>query len=63
MYWLSCRFRKRFGHDRANGKRDKDAFEYKIVLLDGSDISFDLHVSCNLFTFIPNLKGLVEGKD
>ena len=63
MYWLSLRFRKPFGHDRADGKRDKDALKYKIVLLDGSGISFELHVSSNLFTFIPNLKGLVEGKD
>ena len=63
MYRLSRRFRKRFGRDRGDGKRDKDALEYKIVLLDGSDISFDLHVSSNLFTFIPNLKGLVGGKD
>lgn len=44
MYRLSRRFRRRFGKDREE-KKDKHALDYVIVLLDGSDLSFNLHVS------------------
>ncbi|KAL9965994.1 hypothetical protein ACROYT_G023999 [Oculina patagonica] len=42
MYRLSRRFRRRFGKDKEE-KKDKHALDYVIVLLDGSDLSFNLH--------------------
>lgn len=45
MYRLSRRFRRRFGKDKEE-KKDKHALDYVVVLLDGSDLSFNLHVSC-----------------
>lgn len=44
MYRLSRRFRRRFGKDKEE-KKDKHALDYVIVLLDSSDLSFNLHVS------------------
>ena len=44
MYRLSRRFRRRFGKDKEE-KKDKHALDYVIVLLDGSDLSFNLDVS------------------
>ena len=44
MYRLSRRFRRRFGKDKEE-KKDKSALDYVIVLLDGSDLSLNLHVS------------------
>lgn len=44
MYRLSRRFRRRFGKDREE-RKDKHALDYVIVLLDESDLSFNLHVS------------------
>ncbi|XP_068716185.1 uncharacterized protein [Montipora foliosa] len=41
MYRLSRRFRRRFGKDKEE-KKDKHALDYVIVLLDGSDLSFNL---------------------
>ncbi|KAJ7369786.1 hypothetical protein OS493_036429 [Desmophyllum pertusum] len=42
MYRLSRRFRRRFGKDREE-RKDKHSLDYVIVLLDGSDLSFNLH--------------------
>lgn len=42
MYRLSRRFRRRFGKDKEE-KKDKHTLDYVIVLLDGSDLSFNLH--------------------
>lgn len=42
MYRLSRRFRRRFGKDKEE-KKDKHALDYVIVLLDSSDLSFNLH--------------------
>lgn len=42
MYRLSRRFRRRFGKDKEE-KKDKSALDYVIVLLDGSDLSLNLH--------------------
>ena len=44
MYRLSRRFRRRFGKDKEE-KKDKHALDFVIVLLDGSDLSFNLNVS------------------
>lgn len=44
MYRLSRRFRRRFGKDKEE-KKDRHALDYVIVLLDSSDLSFNLHVS------------------
>ena len=52
MYRLSRRFRRRFGKDREE-RKDKHASDYVIVLLDGSDLSFNLHVSfSSTYSFI-----------
>ena len=48
MYRLSRRFRRRFGKDKEE-KKDKHALDYVVVLLDGSDLSFNLHVSFYCF--------------
>lgn len=54
MYRLSRRFRRRFGKDREE-RKDKHALDYVIVLLDESDLSFNLHVSfSSTFIFIMN---------
>ena len=54
MYRLSRRFRRRFGKDREE-RKDKHASDYVIVLLDGSDLSFNLHVSfSSTYSFIMN---------
>ena len=45
MYRLSRRFRRRFGAKDTVDGRKKDEVEHKIVLLDGSDLTFNLHVS------------------